>query len=68
MNAECAQLTGATGSLSSRNYPNEYPQNFKQCWLITAPSQTVIRITIDQLQTEPYYDVLRVFIHIIRLS
>lgn len=42
----------ATGMVESRNYPNNYPNNEKCLWLLTAPKKHRIQLTIVDMDIE----------------
>ena len=56
-------LSGSTGTVTSPNYPNDYPNNVYCEWTITVPEE-VILLTFNDLniefEEECYYDSLKV--------
>ncbi|XP_030840490.1 atrial natriuretic peptide-converting enzyme-like [Strongylocentrotus purpuratus] len=51
---------GETRSISSPNYPNEYPNNAYYTWYITAPSNYSVLITFIAFNLESGYDHLSI--------
>jgi Zn-dependent metalloprotease len=49
-------LTGATGTVTSPNYPNNYGDNFSKTWCIDAPAGTTATLKFDAFETESGYD------------
>jgi hypothetical protein len=53
-------LTGADGTVTSPNYPNNYTDSFAKTWCIDAPEGTQATLTFDEFETESGYDFVSV--------
>lgn len=49
-------LTGATGELTSPNYPNNYGDRFAKTWCIDAPAGRTVTVSFTDFVTESGYD------------
>uniref|UniRef100_A0AAQ4PGY7 Cubilin n=1 Tax=Gasterosteus aculeatus aculeatus TaxID=481459 RepID=A0AAQ4PGY7_GASAC len=59
------ELSGSTGSFSSPDYPNRYPENKECLWYVTTAAGSSITLTVHEFDVEFHpdcsYDVLEVF-------
>lgn len=53
-------FTDPNGTLTSVNYPNDYPPSTNQLYKIRVPDKNRIRIIVDDFQTEAKDDTLRI--------
>jgi pseudolysin/vibriolysin len=53
-------LSGATGTVTSPNYPNNYPDSFAKTWCIDAPAGQQVTLTFGAFETESGYDFVSV--------
>ena len=47
-------LNESSGSFSSPNYPNSYPQYSRCTWNITVPSENIIKVSFLYFKLDPY--------------
>ena len=48
------------GTISSPNYPNEYPNYFLQFYKIVVPETKIVLVEVKDLITQPTFDYLRI--------
>jgi pseudolysin/vibriolysin len=53
-------LSGATGTVTSPNFPNNYTDSFNQTWCIDAPDGQQATLTFTDFETESGYDFVSV--------
>jgi Zn-dependent metalloprotease/subtilisin-like proprotein convertase family protein len=53
-------LTGESGTLTSPNYPESYPNNFKRTWCIEPASGQPATLHFDDFDTETNFDFVRI--------
>jgi CUB domain len=53
-------LTATTGTITSPNYPQNYPASLNCYWIIASSTRTVITLSFDGFVLEQNFDFLRV--------
>ena len=53
-------LTATTGTISSPNYPQNYPASLNCYWIIASSTRTVITLSFNAFVIEDNFDFLRV--------